>query len=642
MAAASFLATRVNVFGRARANVGARGLTHAPVVTPARVVHETAARFSKCPSRHRVAHATVGGLSARGRGFHAGVTTHATGDTSDAQSSDLLSPSVVSAVSHDEENVSQTPPPNDDAAESNSQSESDELDAPPSFSALGLPKALCAALQATGFEEPSLPQIAAIPQLLSGDNVALQSHTGSGKTMAYLLPVIAKILEEADLPANERSNDVRCLVVVPSQELAMQIVRQVERVLGEFGKSITQQCIGGANVRRQEEAIRKKKPLLVVGTPGRLAELSRNGILRTHGVKCLVIDEADDLLASNFRRDMARICDHTGKGVLGGRQTVIVSATLRRETLSQYEYMAPDLKQIVAAKNRGQTGGEGTGTNGNSDIDISPSALALPPNLEHYSVVADSRHKVDRLRSAIHATGAERALVFLNFGHRLADVRDKLATRGMNCGVLHGGMNKMERASELAKFRAGDFRALLVSDLAARGIDVPEVDAVFNLELPTDETHYVHRAGRTGRMGAEGLVLTIVEPREAHVMPKIAKKLGVNIRAADLQKGNLVPDRGDRPGESRQQRGGEGGEEKGRDAQGASSRETRSSERSERSSSRGEESRGGRGGGGRGRGVSGRGAGRRGGRGASTAVSGKPQGAYTPKGQPRRRTRSAS
>ena len=110
---------------------------------------------------------------------------------------------------------------------------------------------------------------------------------------------------------------------------------------------------------------------------------------------------------------------------------------------------------------------------------------------------------MDRLRSAIHATGAERALVFLNFGHRLTDVRDKLATRGMACGVLHGGMNKMERAAELAAFRRGDFRALLVSDLAARGIDVPEVDAVFNLELPTDETHYVHRGAHRahGRRG---------------------------------------------------------------------------------------------------------------------------------------------
>ena len=128
----------------------------------------------------------------------------------------------------------------------------------------------------------------------------------------------------------------------------MQIVRQVERLLGDLGREITQQAIGGANAKRQEEAIRRKRPLIVVGTPGRLAELSRTGILQTHGVKTLVVDEADDLLASNFRRDMARISEHTGKAVPGGRQTVIVSATLKQETLDAYSYLAPNLTHIVA------------------------------------------------------------------------------------------------------------------------------------------------------------------------------------------------------------------------------------------------------------------------------------------------------
>lgn len=638
MAAASFLTTRATLFGRARAPPGAREFARTPcAVARARFVprHEAAARFATCPSRARLGPLTVGLLSASSRGFRALVSTRASGDAAEASAhapEDASSAVVVAA-----DDASSAPPPSDDAPSEDEAADAAaaETDAPPTFAELGLPKSLCAALEATGFEEPSLPQCAAIPALLAGNNVALQSHTGSGKTMAYLLPVIARIVEEENLPASERSSDVRCLVVVPSQELAMQIVRQVERVLGEFGKSITQQCIGGANVRRQEEALRRKKPLLVVGTPGRLAELSRNGILRTHGVRCLVIDEADDLLASNFRRDMARICDHTGKGVLGGRQTVVVSATLRRETLQQYEYMAPNLKQISA----GQFGkaphlGETPHLAASDDeIERSPSSAALPPNLEHYSVVADARRKVDRLRSAIHATGAERALVFLNFGHRLADVRDKLATRGMACGVLHGGMNKMERAAELAAFRRGDFRALLVSDLAARGIDVPEVDAVFNLELPTDETHYVHRAGRTGRMGAEGLVLTIVEPREAHVMPRIARRLGVDIRAADLQKGNLVPDRGDRPGEARQDR--RDGDE--RDAGRRGDRDGREGSAGPRGD---RPPRGGRGGAARGARGEGRGAGARAARGARGGASGG--GHYTPKGKPRRRTRNAS
>ena len=494
---------------------------------------------------------------------------------------------------------------------------------PKSFADLGLCKHLCAALDATGFKHPSPPQLATIPMLNEGTNVAMQSYTGSGKTMAYLLPVLNRVVLDQQKPRGERADGIQCLVVVPSQELGMQIVRQVERVLGEFGKDITQQCIGGANIRRQEEQLRRKRPLVVVGTPGRIAELSRSGILRTHGVKCLVVDEADDLLASNFRRDMARIVDHVGKGVLGGRQTVIVSATLKRETLDQYSYMAPGLVHVKATRKElekaAAEGAEGAET---SDV-----AASLPPTLEHYSVVAEGRHKVDRLRRAIHATGAERALVFLNFGHRLKDTRDKLAARGMPCGVLHGGMNKLERANELAAFRRGDFRALLVSDLAARGIDVPEIDAVFNLDLPTDETHYVHRAGRTGRMGADGMVMTLADPNESFVLTKIQRKLGIDIKAADLQKGRVVPDRGNKPtprkehAEARERREKEkvGGDhekgDKGDEKKGAREKQTRGERAAERRGTFEDEFR------------------------ATRGFGAKPKGNYTPRGQPRRRNK---
>ena len=509
---------------------------------------------------------------------------------------------------------SPAPPPNDSAPGDAT---------PKSFADLGLCKHLCAALDATGFKHPSPPQLATIPMLNEGTNVAMQSYTGSGKTMAYLLPVLNRVVLDQQKPRGERANGIQCLVVVPSQELGMQIVRQVERVLGEFGKDITQQCIGGANIRRQEEQLRRKRPLVVVGTPGRIAELSRSGILRTHGVKCLVVDEADDLLASNFRRDMARIVDHVGKGVLGGRQTVIVSATLKRETLDQYSYMAPGLVHVKATR-RDLEKAAAEGAEGAETSDV---AASLPPTLEHYSVVAEGRHKVDRLRRAIHATGAERALVFLNFGHRLTDTRDKLAARGMPCGVLHGGMNKLERANELAAFRRGDFRALLVSDLAARGIDVPEIDAVFNLDLPTDETHYVHRAGRTGRMGADGMVMTLADPSESFVLTKIQRKLGIDIKAADLQKGRVVPDRGNKPtprkehAEARERREKEkvGGDQekgdKGDEKKGAREKQTRGERAAERRGTFEDEFR------------------------ATRGFGAKPKGNYTPRGQPRRRNK---
>ena len=445
------------------------------------------------------------------------------------------------------------------------------------FADVGVGRHLARALERSGIVTPSIAQRAAMPAIERGENVAMQSHTGSGKTLAYLLPIINEMMdEERGTIRADVGTGVRALVVAPSQELAMQIVRQVERILGDLGRKITQQAIGGANARRQEEAIRKKRPLIVVGTPGRLAELSRSGILQTHGVRTLVVDEADDLLASNFRRDMARISEHTGKGVPGGRQTVIVSATLKQETLDAYSYLAPNLKHIVATYDKpvsnaaaAEDADEANEDDGEARDAKSASAAAqqaqtqgvvsLPPHITHCSVVSERRHKVDELRRAIHATDVRRALIFCNFGRRLQDVQAKLTARRMPVGVLHGGMDKMERQKELAAFRRGEFRALVVSDLAARGLDVDDCDAVFNLELPTDETHYVHRAGRTGRMGSPGVVITIAEPQEAFVLKRFEKNLGVTINDIATQGGEVVRARPPRDGGGGGRRGRRGG-----------------------------------------------------------------------------------
>ena len=257
------------------------------------------------------------GLAARAldlRGFHASVLTRAFDDAAPE-----LSPEPAAASPVDDADASpSTPPPPDDASAAR------DVDTVPTFAELGLPKSLCAALEGVGFSEPSLPQQASIPLLLEGRNVAMQSHTGSGKTMAYLLPVIARILADQDKPENERPTDVQCLVVVPSQELAMQIVRQMERVLGEFG-AITRRCIKRANVRRQEERL-TQATLVVVGTRA-VSPSSAQRHPPHAGVKCLVVDEADDLLASNFRRHGPP--STTRKGRPRWKTDGGVSATLR-------------------------------------------------------------------------------------------------------------------------------------------------------------------------------------------------------------------------------------------------------------------------------------------------------------------------
>lgn len=355
----------------------------------------------------------------------------------------------------------------------------------------------------------------------------------------------------------KRVNDhVLGVVVAPSQELAIQIVRQAEALLGPSCRHLVAQAIGGANMRRQLEALKRHKPVLVVGTPGRLAELSLLGHLKSHHARCLVLDEADELLNGVYAKHCARIVEQCGRALFApGRQTVLVSATLSTAEMAAFQPWCDDPEVIrVGDPNYGiavndgarplplraddddaEGGAPGGGGHAGGE---GGRAAALPSSLSHQFVsVPDARERVDTLRRAIHALGVQRALVFLNFGRRIPGAVAQLAARGMPAAALHGDMGKAERGGTLAAFRAGKLRALLVSDLAARGLDVPQCDAVFNLELPSDGVHYAHRAGRTARGGRPGRVVTLVSPNERFVLAKFERSLGVTIEEATVKAG---------------------------------------------------------------------------------------------------------
>lgn len=412
-------------------------------------------------------------------------------------------------------------------------------------------------LEEQNIHTPSDVQIAAIPPILSGANTAVQCYTGSGKTLAYLLPVLAMAVQRAEQEIVDAQakhprdwaahvGQVQAIIVAPSRELAMQIVRVAQTVLPPDASRAVQQAIGGANPARQVEALRYHKPILVVGTPGRLAELSRAGHLGTHRCGILVLDEVDQLLAPHFRDEMTRLHEHVGRK--GGRQTIIVSATATSKVLDMASDWCPQPQQVFLSAAtasdqeeglHGNLGGHhqprapawGWGTAAETatprirgtagGLGTAQFAVALPPQLRHVYVETPFRHRVDALRRAIHALDAQRALVFMNFQQRLKDTQAKLSSKGMAVGVLHGELTKLERASVLQGFKRGEYRALVVSDVATRGLDIPECDAVFNLELPSDAAHYAHRAGRTGRMGREGVVVSIVEPSQLHVVHKL-------------------------------------------------------------------------------------------------------------------------
>ncbi|KAL3148049.1 hypothetical protein ABBQ38_014338 [Trebouxia sp. C0009 RCD-2024] len=403
--------------------------------------------------------------------------------------------------------------------------------------------------------EPTAVQQAAIPAILSGRNVALQCYTGSGKTLAYLLPVLTKAIQNAEkefltLQQQGKAHDagtLQALVVVPSRELAIQIVRVAQGLLPHEARATIQQCIGGANFNRQAEALKLNKPLMVVGTPGRLTELSRLGRLQTHNCPMLVLDEVDQLLEYHFEEDMTRLTQHCGKKLTKGRQTIIVSATLKQDMLQKAAAWCPNAEKVFVSPT-GQIVDPHTvqqqpaGSDESHDQAAKPAPPDLPPQLQHVYLETSRRHRVDAVRRCIHAANLQRVLIFMNYQQTLQDTQLKLSARGMSVGCLHGELDKAQRQNVLARFKRGEHRALLVSDVAARGLDVPDCDAVVNLELPSGPDHYAHRAGRTGRAGRSGLVISIAEPDTLFVIKKMAKRLQVPIKKAAVSEGVLALD----------------------------------------------------------------------------------------------------
>ncbi|KAL5546742.1 hypothetical protein UlMin_006429 [Ulmus minor] len=443
-----------------------------------------------------------------------------------------------------------------------------EIEAAPfaakSFSELGLPPSLIGRLETEGFMTPTDVQSAAIPVILKNQDVVIQSYTGSGKTLAYLLPILAEVgpLNKKSSLGNGESRkktDIEAVIVAPSRELAMQIVREVEKILGPANKKAVQQLVGGANRSRQEEALRKNKPEIVVGTPGRIAEISAAGKLHTHGCRFLVLDEVDELLSFNFREDMHRILEHVGRksgaeprgpnplANKAERQTILVSATvpfsvIRAARSWGHDPLLVQAKKVIPLESISQSGTiqPATGSSSASDIQGPSAVESLPPSLKHYHCVTKLQHKVDTLRRCVHALDANCVIAFMNHTKQLKDAVFKLEARGMSAAELHGDLGKLARSTTLKKFKKGEVRVLVTNELSARGLDVTECDLVVNLELPTDSIHYAHRAGRTGRLGRRGTVLTICEESEVFVVKKMQKQLGVPIPPCEFVEGKIV------------------------------------------------------------------------------------------------------
>ena len=437
-----------------------------------------------------------------------------------------------------------------------------------SFSELGLPPLLIERLESEGFAVPTDVQSAAIPTILKNHDAVIQSYTGSGKTLAYLLPILSEVGPLKKKPATDdgksaKKMEIEAVIVAPSRELGMQIVREFEKILGPSNRKVVQQLVGGANRSRQEEALKKNKPAIVVGTPGRIAEISAAGKLPTHGCRFLVLDEVDELISFNFRESMHRILEHVGRRSGGDprgpkssvapraeRQTIMVSATVPFSVIRAARSWACDpllvqAKKVIPLESlpSGANKLSGPMSNSGSDSKLQPQASAvesLPPSLKHYYCVTKLQHKVDTLRRCVHALDAKSVIAFMNHSKQLKDAVFKLEARGIKAAELHGDLGKLARSTTLKKFKNGELRILVTNELSARGLDVAECDLVVNLELPTDSIHYAHRAGRTGRLGRKGTVVSMCEEPEVFVVKKLQKQLGIPIPFCEFTEGKLL------------------------------------------------------------------------------------------------------
>lgn len=378
-----------------------------------------------------------------------------------------------------------------------------------SFADFSIQASLIELLSSRKIKEPSPVQAKSIPAILAGRDVIAESPTGTGKTLAYLLPICEKL--------DPGQKELQAVVLAPTHELVMQIFREAELLLSPLGLSAVA-LIGGVDTKRQLEKL-KKHPAIAVATPGRIKELLEQKKIKVHTVKTVVVDEADRMLDAGFQ-DLVRF---VLKRMLRDTQRLFFSATL-----------PANIKELLQSECK-------------EPLMIQAETVASANEVLHFYLVSEGKKKVDNLRRLIRLVDAKKTLVFVNKIDRVEEIREKLAYHHLDCRLLHRDSSKEDRTRAMQDFRQGKYPVLIVTDIAARGLDIPDVELVIHFDPATDAEAYIHRSGRTGRMGAAGLVISIIIPQELFIVKKFIKQTGIHIEERLMRYGALVEPRPPEP-----------------------------------------------------------------------------------------------
>ena len=375
------------------------------------------------------------------------------------------------------------------------------------YDQLGLSAEIMRAIEKKGYVQATAVQTGAIPCFLEWKDVIAKAPTGTGKTFAFGIPMVEHV--------NPTADEVQGLVLAPTRELAIQIQEEL-RDLCAFKEGVRTICLyGGQPIEKQITQL-KKRPQIVVATPGRLMDHMKRHTVRLDKVQTVVLDEADRMLDMGFVRDVTRILDQ----IKNRRNMGMFSATISREVMDiSWVYQRDPVEITVRADQQNK------------------------PDIVQYRLDVERNEKADTVFRLLELGGYDRAIAFCNTKNMTDRLAGLLSMRGVVCEAIHGDIQQKVRERTLQKFRDGKLRVLVATDVAARGLDIDDVDAVFNYDVPDENEYYIHRVGRTGRAKRHGVAYTLVSAiTEGIRLDDIRKNTGNDIqRVCFGADGQLVP-----------------------------------------------------------------------------------------------------
>tara|TARA_R110002126_G_scaffold16500_17_gene65873 strand:+ start:15971 stop:17770 length:1800 start_codon:yes stop_codon:yes gene_type:complete len=376
-----------------------------------------------------------------------------------------------------------------------------------SFSQLMLPEPLVRAVTELGYETPSPIQAAAIPKLLAGEDVLGQAQTGTGKTGAFALPLLARL--------DPAQNDPQILVLAPTRELAIQVAEAFQAYARYMPAFHVLPLYGGQSYTNQLKSL-KRGSQVIVGTPGRILDHLDRGTLKLDKLRAIVLDEADEMLRMGFIDDVQTIMDATPKG----RQVAMFSATM------------PAQIRAIAQKHLKNA----------EEIKIASKTSTVERITQRY-VLLDSNQKLDALTRLLEGEEYDASIVFVRTKSATEEIAEKLGARGYAVACLNGDMNQAHREQTIRRMKASQLDIIVATDVAARGLDVERISLVVNYDIPYDSEAYVHRIGRTGRAGREGKAILFVSPRERRLLRTIEHATKQPIEQMSLPTGQVIEQR---------------------------------------------------------------------------------------------------